>query len=83
MSPTYHQTHSLGFFENERGFTDNEGFGLTPLDPKHCTKVTGDTALLYPRDCSGFLKLWRGYAYEFVRINGEGYFIGNYEWYLD
>jgi hypothetical protein len=83
MSPAYRLGHTIEQFKQERGYAADDSLGLTALHPNHCLRVNGEQAILYPRDCSGFLTFWTGYAYELVRVNGEWYFSGNYEWYTD
>jgi hypothetical protein len=77
MSSTYHQAHSFEEFKDDYWFYTDD---LYTLHPKHFIVFSGDTATLCPKS---FDVLYAGPAYELVKVDGEWYFTGKSNFYLD
>jgi 4-amino-4-deoxy-L-arabinose transferase-like glycosyltransferase len=86
MTPEYRRTHTLNEFvldeELKSGLYNDIDLWGCSLDPKYSIDVSGNQAIVWPGH-NAFMEWYGGPSYELERIDGEWYFTGESEWYVD
>jgi len=86
MTPEYRRTHTLNEFvldeELKFGLYNDIDIWGCSLDPKYSIDVSGNQATVWPGR-NVFMEWYGGPSYEMEQVDGEWYFTGESEWYVD
>jgi len=81
MSPAYRAGNTVDQFQYGPMSTVEDPW--EEWSPARNIRERDGSLWLYPKNAGGFLILWSGPEYEWVKVDGDWFLSGKYNWYLD